>query len=402
MQDARSASRSGRVFALLLVWLFATSPGAQAQPADAGAAADAKTLDPQAARKALGRGLLALGENPPDRAAAQGLFESALAASDKQIVAEAHFRLGSMYEQEGAYARSFEEYQACIAASSSGRIGRNAWSRAEWLKARSEGDFVPLSRSWAVRSNPAFARDPLAVEAFVREAGAFPPGIVRSEARMAGAEALLGMDRVDEAISLFVLVRDDPRSLGTTIGLAEDHVVQALLDAGRLTDAADEVERRGALASPERVANVRRLVRRRLLRQTAIAALAACIVYAAVSVAWAGRRGRSGLAVAWRALRRPSWRGIVRGAVLVAGAYAVLAAVLVALRHDPVRSTSCMAVATAAVPITLGGLALDAAGSRSSIARRRLIAAMCVVAYAGTTYLVLSWFLPAYLDYLGI
>jgi hypothetical protein len=253
-------------------------------------------VDAQSARTAIGRGILLLAENPPDRVRARALFESARAASDKQAAAEAYGRLGAMDEEEGAYARAFEEDRRCLALSPGGRIARNVRMRVDWLRARSEGDFVPLSRLWAVRRDPAFSRDPAVVEAFVQEAGGFPPGIVRSEARMAAAEAFLAMHRVDEAVPLLVAVHDDPRSLGTTIGLAEGNLVQARIEGGNLGEAANEVERRGALLEPDQAAKVRRLVRRRTMQRTAIAGLGA-VAFTGVILALARRRrGRTAIA----------------------------------------------------------------------------------------------------------
>jgi hypothetical protein len=246
-----------------------------------------------------------------------------------------------MDEDEGAYARAFDEYQSCLALSPAARIARNIRMRVDWLKARSEGAFVPLSRLWAVRRDPAFSQDPAVIEAFVREADGFPPGIVRSEARMAAAEALLAMRRGEEAMPLLVAVRDDPKSLGVTIGLAEGHIVQARLEAGKLSEAADEVDRRGALVEPRQVAQVRRLVQRRTMHRTAIVGLGLCLVLAVATAARAGRR-----------------RGVA-------------------------------------------AVAVDAAGS-NALLRRALVVASCVAAVAFGAYLILSAFLPAYIDGLGL
>jgi hypothetical protein len=385
--------------------LLALSTNASSQLADAGAEAglaDAGGVDGQSARKALERAILLLAENPPDRDRARSLFESALLASDKQVVAEAHARLGSLDEEDGAYARAFDQYQACVALSPTGRLGRNIRMRVEWLKARSEGDFAPLSRLWAMRRDPAFTHDPAVALAFVREANGFPPGIVRSEATMAAAEALLAMHRVDEATPLFVEVRDDPRSLPMTVKLAEGHVVQARIEAGDVNGAADEVDRRGALVTPEQIAAVRRLERRRTLRRTALAGLGVYLAFAGMTVAWAGRRrDRAVFADVWRALGGSSRRAAWSAMAVTAGAYGILAAVLLAFRHDPVRAAPCLAAATLVIPFAIGTIAVDAASAKGT-PRRVLLVALGIVGVASASYLALNAFLPVYLDRVGL
>jgi hypothetical protein len=307
-----------------------------------------------------------------------------------------------MDEADGAPARAFDQYKASVALSPTGRLARRIRMRLEWLQSRSEGDFVPLSRLWAVRRDPAFTHDPEVARAFAREADGFPPGIVRSEARMAVAEALLAMHRGDETVPLFVQVRDDPRSLGMTVKLAEGHIVQGRIDAGKLDDAVAEVDRRGALVTPEQIAAVQRLVRRRTLGRTALAGLGIYLAFGALTAAWAGRRrGRAVFADAWRALGRPS-RGAALGAMAItACAYVILAAVLLAFRRDPVRPASCWIVATIVIPFALGTIAFDAAGS-SSIPRRVLLVALGIVGIASASYLVLRAFLPAYVNGVGL
>jgi hypothetical protein len=387
------------VVALASISLLAVSTNASSQLVDAGAdaaSADGGALDAQAARKALDRGIVLLAENPPDRAGARASFESAVAASDKQVVAEAHLRLGSMDEEEGAYPRAFEQYQACAMLSPTGRLARNARMRVNWLQARSEGDFVPLSRLSAVRRDPAFVHDPAVVEAFVREADGFPPGIVRSEARMAAAEALLAMRRADQAMPLFVQVRDDPRSLGTTVALAEDHLVEASLDEDRLSEVAREVEQRKELVAPELAAKVQRAVRKRVLRDVAALVLAIDLVFAGATIAWAWlRRARAALVRVARALVT------TRSAVGAACAYATAVVALLLFRRAPVPASSCVLVAAVAIPVVLLLFAAESVGS-TSLPRRVVAAALCVAGIAAGVFLVLEAALPAYLNVFGL
>jgi hypothetical protein len=390
---------------LVSVSLFVLSKKASSQLADAGAdaaPADTGAVDAQTARKAVNRGVLLLADNPPDRARARSLFESALTANDKQVVAEAHSRLGGLDKEDGAFARAFDEYQAAVALSSTGRLARNIRTRVDWLRARSEGDFVPLTRLWTVRHDPAFMHDPAAALALAREADGFPPGIVRSEARMAAAEVLHAMHRVDDAMPLFVEVRDDPKSLSMTVKLAEGHIVQARLDAGQLDDAAGEAERRASLVSPEQVAAVRRLVRRRMLRRTALAGLGVYLAVAGMMAAWAGRRrGGAVFADVWRALGKSSPKAALGTMAITAAAYGALAAILLAFRRDPVRPASCLLIATIVIPFVVGAIAFDAVGS-NSIPRRVLLVALSVLAIGSASYLALRAFLPAYVDGVGL
>ena len=76
-----------------------------------------------------------------------------------------------------------------------------AGDRAEWLRSRSEGDFVPLTRLEKLRRDPAQSSDPAAVDGLAHDADSFPPGMVRVEARMLVSEAWLGrLHRPDDAI----------------------------------------------------------------------------------------------------------------------------------------------------------------------------------------------------------
>ena len=56
--------------------------------------------------------------------------------------------------------------------------------RATDLAARAEGDFQPLTTLERSRRSPEAARDRAAIEALAGEAGGFPDGLVRSEARL--------------------------------------------------------------------------------------------------------------------------------------------------------------------------------------------------------------------------
>jgi tetratricopeptide (TPR) repeat protein len=210
-------------------------------------------------------------------------------------IEHAYFRLGALEEQEGAFERALADFRACGAESPTSSFSRSARNRIGWIGARSEGEFAPLARLHRVRRDPALVDEPAALEGLASEAEDFPPGRVRAEARMFVAEAWLARtNKRDAAIALLRAVADDPSSDSMDAALARRRFVQVLVADGRLDAAADEV--RTHRVEPPLAADVRRLLRRRMLQRLALAGLlglVAVAIAAAIAAVVRARRLRA-------------------------------------------------------------------------------------------------------------
>jgi len=139
------------------------------------------------------------------------------------------------------------------------------------------------------------AGDPSAIEALEREANTFPAGMVRVEARMLVVEAWLGrLRRPGAAIVELRKVTGDPATDPLTARFAEHAIVETLISEGHLDDAAAEARSNAGQLDPRYVAWTRRLVRRRTLRNAAVAEIAVFAAFAASALVRARRRKRVG------------------------------------------------------------------------------------------------------------
>jgi hypothetical protein len=249
-------------------------------------AAHAGTAIASEAQRALAEAKAALATEPPQLAAARAaLVRATEAGDDPSAVAEAHFRLGALDESDAEPAHAMAHYRASIDAAPSPHAARSAAMRVQWLSARSEGEFVPLSRFLRMQRDPALAGDANAVAAFAREADAFPPGLLRGEAQLFVAERWLGpLHMREDGMRELRKVADDPAAGGVSARLAERALVDAWLADGRLDEAAREVEARAPMLDPEVVRRVEGLSRRRMLRRGAALALAICLGLTAIAV----------------------------------------------------------------------------------------------------------------------
>jgi hypothetical protein len=210
------------------------------------------------------------------------------AAGAPEATGEAQFRLGAGAEANGDYARALAHYRACLGASGSGRLGRNARNRILWIEQRSEGGFAPLMALARLRHAPALADDPAASARLAAEAESFPPGLVRSEIRLRLAQAWLRQPmRRDEALGELRRIVSDPSAGAADVVLAERYLVEALLASGQLDAAQDEVLLHPF--DPASTADVGRRLHRRHRRRTVEAGLILAAASAAVAL---GRRRR--------------------------------------------------------------------------------------------------------------
>jgi len=347
------------------------------------------------ARRAVIDANAALSREPALREAARAALETATAANDDpEAVAEAYFLLGQIDEGDEAFARAAGDDRATMAAAPDSTWAWKASERLAWLTARSEGDFAPLARLERVRRDPAVAGDPSAIEALEREANSFPAGMVRVEARMLVVEAWLGrLRRPDAAIVELRKVTGDPATDPLTARFAEHAIVETLIAEGHLDEASAEARANAGQLDPRYVAWTRRLVRRRTLRNAAVAEIAVFAAFAASALVRARRRKRVGDAA--RAL------GGFTPVALAFGAYVAGVGGFLASQYESGNVAPFLLLGMGAPPFVLLARAWAAVGSTRAPARlgRALLCGASVIAAA---FVLLYAVNPAYLEGFGL
>ncbi len=346
-------------------------------------------------RAALDHAKEALSALPPERDIARAMLDRAASAEgDGEAAAEALYRLGELDEDEGDFERAAAHDRACAAAAPETRWAVRATERLDWLRARSEGGYVPLAHLERVRRSPALASDPVAIDALAREAQGFPPGIVRVEARMLVAEAWLGrLGRPRDAIVVLRDVAGDPRADPLTAGLAERELIGALASDGAVEEAAAEARSHASLLDTRFVRGVERLLLRRWVRRAAIGVMATYAGLAAIALQRARRRHALGETA--RALR-----GLAPLAVPFAAFLGIAGGVL-ASRYESGNAKPFLLLGAATLPLVLVARAWSAVGSPWPAARvgRALLCSATVFAAA---FVLLDAVSPEYLEGFGL
>ncbi|HEY8041528.1 MAG TPA: hypothetical protein VIF15_17095 [Polyangiaceae bacterium] len=337
----------------------------------------------------------ALSAEPADRDAARAaLLRATSANDDPEAVAEAFFLLGSLDEGDGAFSRAMVDDRASIAAAPNTRWALRASDRVDWLRARSEGDFAPLARLERVRRDPVLAADASAIAALARDAEGFPPGTVRVEARMLVAEAWLGrMHRPDDAITELRKVVDDPKADPLTSRLAERELVDALVAAGHVDQAAAEARARANRLDPRFAQQVQRLIVRRAVRRIALGVLAVFAALVVLGLARAQRRRTLGQA--WQAVRP-----LVPVSLLFV-AFTALGGGYLASRYESGNAEPFLLLGAATLPLVLVARAWSAVGSQSA-GPRAARAALCGATVVAAAFVLLEAVNPAYLEGFGL
>jgi hypothetical protein len=308
--------------------------------------------------------------------------------------AEALLQRAETDEDSGDFASALRHDRAAMAADPASVWAQRAAARIAWLRARSEGDFVPLARLEQVRRNPTLAADPGAVDGLAREADAFPPGPVRVEARMFVAEAWLGrMHRPVDALRELRAVSDDPEADPLTSRLAEREIVDALVGEGRLDEASAEATSHTDRLDPRFVKQTRALVRRRTVRRGALAELGAFALLAGVALVRALRRGALGET---RAALRTIAPVAVAFLVYLAGVGGVLAS-----QYESGNAAPFVRLALAVLPLLLLARAWGAVGSTRAAARTGR-AVLCAVSVLAVAFVLLDAANPSYLEGFGL
>lgn len=111
---------------------------------------------------------------------------AAVASADE---AEDVYAKASEAEVQMLFAQALDGYRKALSLKPSAAFAVRARIRAEDLSAHAEGDFGPLTRLESVRRNSAKVIDPTELASLATDAASFPPGQVRTEARLLVAEA---------------------------------------------------------------------------------------------------------------------------------------------------------------------------------------------------------------------
>ncbi len=292
------------------------------------------------------------------------------------------------------YAKALAEYEGAIAAAPSAAWIPKAQARARILREHSEGDFAPFALLEAVRARPGAADDPKTLADLAARADGFPPGQVRSEARVLVAEAYAGrLHRPAEALPILEQVVADPSADPLTARLSLDMLVAVELDLDDLDAASDAVHRHAKIAEPSLVLRVHTLVRRHALHRAALGVLAAWLVLAAVAIGRAAARGDIGEAVA---AVRASYK-------LIAGflAYVTIAGAALAMGYEPGTGAPFLVFGAVALPLALAARAWGAVGATQPAARAGR-ALLCAASVIGAAFLVLEWINVEYLKGFGL
>jgi hypothetical protein len=337
----------------------------------------------------------ALNTDPPNRDAAVASLKRAISASDDpEAVGQAHFVLGKLEEDQGAYEAALADDRAAIAVAPNTRWALRASERTDWLLARSEGNFEPLRRLENIRRDPTKAENAATMDALAGEAEAFPPGVVRVEARMFMAEAYLGrFHRPGDAIAELRKVTADPKAEPLTRRLAERQLVDALAGEGRIDEAVAEARAHAMSLDPGFATHIERLGRRRTVRLVAYAVLLTFAVLVVAALVRAQRRGALGSA------RSAIWKLAPLSACFVA--FVALTGGALASNYERGNAAPFLWLGCAVLPLVLLARAWSAVGSPSTSALlvRVALSGASVVAAA---FALLDGLTPAYLEGFGL
>lgn len=221
-----------------------------------------------------------------------------------------------------------------------------------------------------VRSDPALASDPKAIDELVREADVSPPSAMRADAWALAAEAYAHrLGRPADAERLDRKIADDPAADPVVRRKAKSDLVGLLVDRGALDEAASVASGEESLEKTVRVQQ-----RMHHFRLAAFAVLG--ILLAAALHAFA--RGT-------RARVAPALRRLAPLAVGYA-AYVALTGALLASKYEPGTGRPFLLFGLALFPLLLVARSWSAAGASSSRARIGR-AAICAAGVASAAFL---------------
>jgi hypothetical protein len=265
------------------------------------AAQDARAQQPPAPMDDLTR--VSAARERLDRGDAEGAdadLVSLTSSTSTRAAGQAWFFRGVIAEHRLAFADAVTDYTQSIARDPGGRYAARAGARVGYLRAHSEGGFVPLQQLERVRGDSARASDPTAIAELATAANSFPAGPVRSEARLLVSQAYVGrLHRPVDAVPTLRALASDSSATSDMRRIAVEMLAHVREDRGEFSVALRELNE---LHAPEPLlARVRREVRRAWLYRFAWASIAVVLVAGTIAIAQAARRRRMGaLVAAWR------------------------------------------------------------------------------------------------------
>lgn len=137
---------------------------------------------------------------------------------------------------------ALEAWQELVEAAPTSRLAGRARTRIAWIRARSEGDFVPLRAMMAFLATPPDARDASVIDSFEETTGAMPAGRVRAESRLAVAGEWARLGDHARAHAAWQAALDDPSAQPSERALVRESMARARMDAGDLEGALGELE----------------------------------------------------------------------------------------------------------------------------------------------------------------
>ncbi len=281
---------------------------------------------------------------------------------------ETAYRRAAALDREGDPAAALAAWRDVIAEAPGSRMASRAQRRVDWLEARSEDDFRPLTALLRFR-----ASDDPDRAAFASEVEAMPEGRVRVEARLSLAQAFARAGDTDRAAATYRAVIAEPRVLEDESRLARDELAGALAAGGDLGAALDELEGAG-MSDSARHGVLLRAARRTFLEPMAWAAIALFVV-----LVLAGIQRVRGVGRALAALGDPATLAAV--AIVAIGPYLIARAT-----GDEATFAFAVLGAANALGLLLAFAARAAFPSAPSPARRAL-SVTAVLAALGAGYL---------------
>ncbi len=282
-------------------------------------------------------------------------------------------------------ARALAAFEDVLAHDPHGNAGYEAGKMVEMIRARSEGDFVPLRTLLAVRRSGGVAPD--AIDDLVKAADGWPEGLVRVEAWHFAATAYAErLGRPQDAEQLLRKVLADPRASHDSIKFATHDLVGLRLRARDYDDAARIV----AAAGPHADDATKKLVERARLRARLHVASIVAVVVPLAGLLRAARSRK-----AFGAARR------VLPLALVYVAYVALAGAALATGYERGTSKPFLFFGLVLLPLLLLARVWSAAGAQTTRARiGRALA--CATSAFGAGFLVLEYVDVAFLEGLGL
>lgn len=310
------------------------------------------------------------------------LLLPSLAQAGPRDDADALFTEAEAEDQAMHFAHACELYERSLRIDPGNVHAPRADARANDLRTHAEGNYIPLTRLERVRRDPALSEDAATIDALVRDADAFPSGLVRIETWALGAEAYarrLGRDA--DAATLYRKILTAPDAPSFVAGKAAHDLVMQRVDANDLRGADEVLALAGDRADGSLRTYVLRAHRRRTVHLASIGVLVSLLLLVGTAVARAVRTHTAGRIVP--ALRRT-------GKVALAfGLFAAVAGAVLGARHTQGTELPFVALGVLLLPLFLLARAWSAVGSPLPAARIAR-AALCASSAFALAFLVVE------------